>query len=38
MEIYCQECGRLMVPHPKGIYVCLGCETGIKVIKDGENS
>jgi len=38
MDVYCEECKRLMVPHPEGIYVCLGCETSVKVEKDGEDS
>ncbi len=39
MDVYCEKCnGRLMVPHPEGIYVCLGCESSVKVVKDGETS
>ena len=37
MEVYCRECGNLMVEH-KGetltIYVCLNCEKGIRVVND----
>ncbi len=38
MDVYCEKCNRLMVPHPEGIYVCLGCESSVKVEKDGEDS
>jgi len=28
------KCERLMVPHPKGEHVCLGCEAHVQVKKD----
>jgi len=31
MEVWCERCKRLMVDHPNGVFVCLGCEGQVKV-------
>lgn len=35
METWCLKCERLMVDHPNGVFVCLGCEGKVQVKQNG---